>query len=77
MECGLIKPNFTVFYNIVSPESDKWIGTGWEFFDSIKDAENCRLRHEKLGNCAMLRAYFDKVDYLHLGAAHRINNGGL
>jgi len=65
------KPNWTVLYNIVSPESDKWVGTGWEFFDSERDADLCYSRQNRLGNCPTKRPYSHSVDFSHLGAAHQ------
>lgn len=62
-------PNWTVLYNIVSPEDGRWVGTGWEFFDDEEDAEFCRRRHERLGNVPTKRP-FHTNDIPHLGAAH-------
>jgi hypothetical protein len=64
-------PKWTVVYNIVSPESDQWVGTGWEFFGSEQEAELCRARHERLGNVPTKRRWHSVVDMPHLGAAHR------
>lgn len=64
-----MKPEWTLVYNIVSPESDEWVGTGWEFFTKWDDAYNAMLRHTKLGNVPTLRPYHD-LDERHLGAAH-------
>lgn len=65
------EPSWTVLYNIVSPESRRWIGTGWEFFDSHTDAEKCVERLTKAGDVAMMRP-FHPNDRPHLGAAHRM-----
>ena len=64
------QPNWTVCYNIVSPESDRWVGTGWEFFDQECDAEKSYKRHISLGNVPCKRPYFPPSDYKHLGIAH-------
>lgn len=64
-------PKWTVVYNIASPESDKWIGMGWEFFDDFSDADRCFKRQAKLGNVPTLRPFNKKADYNQLGAAHR------
>lgn len=66
------RPKWTVLYNIVSIESGKWIGTGWEFFDSDYDAIDCFMRHVELGNIPTKRPYDEDVDRSHLGACHRI-----
>lgn len=63
-------PNWTVLYNIVSPENPEWVGTGWEFFDEHSDAYEASLRLTRLGNVVTLRA-FHPNDIQHLGAAHR------
>ena len=44
-------PKWAVCYNIVSPESNTWIGTGWEFFDEEPAAQICYERHISLGDC--------------------------
>lgn len=63
-------PNWTVTYNIVSPESNSWVGTGWEFFTDEKDAQKAYDRHISLGNVPTKRPYYDKHDAVHLGAIH-------
>jgi len=65
------KPRWTVVYNIVSPESAQYVGTGWEFFVEEKEAMRCYERHNKAGNVPTKRPYHDGVDREHLGAAHR------
>lgn len=65
------RPNWTVCYNIVSPENDRWTGTGWEFFDDEKDAEKCYLRHTVGEVGATKRPYYENTDFKHLGAAHQ------
>jgi len=65
------KPKWTVVYNIVSKESNKWIGTGWEFFDDEIDASSCYARQVKAGNTPTKRPYYDKSDRKHLGAVHQ------
>ncbi len=64
-------PRWTVHYNIVSPESDTWVGRGWEFFDEEKDAEVCYKRQIEAGNVPSMRPYHDGVDRQHLGAVHQ------
>lgn len=64
------RPRWTVCYNIVSPESDTWVGTGWEFFDEECAATLAYERHQRLGNCPTKRPYYHASDYEHLGAAH-------
>jgi hypothetical protein len=64
------KPKWTVHYNIVSPENNQWVGTGWEFFDNEDDAKKAAKRNTDLGNCVGFRPYHDGVDRPHLGAAH-------
>ena len=64
-------PKWTVLYNISSPESEKWIGTGWEFFDSEKEASEAYQRHINLDNCPTKRP-FHINDRKHLGACHHI-----
>jgi len=63
-------PQWTVHYNIVSPESPAWVGTGWEFFDTRALAEECYLRQRNAGNVPTLRP-FHANDEVHLGATHR------
>lgn len=64
------QPMWTVCYNIVSRESLRWVGTGWEFFDNECDAQACFDRHVKNGNCPTKRPYYRARDRIHLGAAH-------
>lgn len=64
------EPKWTVHYNIVSPESDRWVGTGWEFFDNEADAQTAYERHQTLGNVPGKRPFHGGVDRQHLGAAH-------
>jgi len=70
------RPTWTVLYNILSPESRRWIGTGWEFFYSDSEAEECYIRHIKNGNCPTKRRYHTS-DRSHLGAAHNMKDGKL
>jgi hypothetical protein len=67
----MIEPRWTVNYNIVSPESDHWVGTGWEFFDEEAQATLCFERHSNAGNCPTKRPYYRASDWDHLGAADR------
>ena len=62
-------PKWTVHYNITSPESERWVGTGWEFFDSEGDTEKAYRRHISLGNTPSKRP-FHPSDANHLGACH-------
>lgn len=64
------RPTWTVYYNIVSPECDKWVGTGYEFFDTKEQAEAAQKRLTLLGNVVGVRPFY-KNDEPHLGAAHR------
>lgn len=64
-------PSWTVVSNIVSPESDKWVGTCWEFFDEERQAEECYTRQIEAGNTPVKRPYFEISDRGHLGAVHR------
>lgn len=63
-------PKWTVGYNIVSRESERWIGTGWEFFDDEQEAARCYDRHVSAGNCPFKRPYHE-ADFKHLGAVHQ------
>lgn len=63
-------PRWTVHYNVVSPESGRWTGSGWEFFDEERDAQSCYERNLKAGNCPTKRPFHEPVDGPHLGAAH-------
>lgn len=65
-----MKPNWTVFTNLVSPESSRWIGMSWEFFDEEIDADKCFERHFVLGNVPTKRK-FNESDRPHMGAVHR------
>ena len=53
-------PKWTVLYNIVSLESDRFVGTGWEFFDAEEDASDCYQRHIDVGNCPTKRPFHRK-----------------
>lgn len=63
------QPSWTVGYNIVSDESDQWIGTGWEFFDNESDAKQCYTRLNSTSHIAWKRP-FHSQDAKHLGAVH-------
>ena len=65
------KPKWTVRYNISSPESNRWIGNGWEFFDEEKDASRAYARIIDRGNVPTKRP-FHMNDAKHLGACHKI-----
>lgn len=64
-----MRPKWTVLYNIVSKESDTWVGTGWEFFDTEEQAQLCYNRQIAQGNCPCKRLYH-KNDVVHLAAIH-------
>lgn len=66
-----LRPRWTVVSNILSPESDKWVGTCWEFFDEERQAEECYTRQIEAGNTPTKRPYFESSDREHLGAVHR------
>jgi len=66
----LIPPRWTVVSNILSLESDKWVGTCWEFFDEESQAEECYTRQIEAGNTPTKRPYFESSDRGHLGAVH-------
>lgn len=63
------RPRLTLVYNIVN--DSKWIGTGWEFFDSEQFADDRKSELSSMGHCCTLRPYHHKTDEKHLGAAHR------
>ena len=65
-----MRPKYTVLTNLVSPESSRWVGTAWEFFDDPGEASLCYQRHLRLGNTPTLRPFHNN-DIPHLGAAHR------
>lgn len=65
-------PKWTIVYNILSLENQKWIGTGWEFFDHWADAKNAYDRHILANNVPTLRPYYEYSDAKHLGAAHNV-----
>jgi hypothetical protein len=62
------RPKWTVLYNIVN--GTKWVGTGWEFFDTEDDAATAYKQKISEGHCPTKRP-FHKNDNVHLGAAHR------
>lgn len=68
-------PKWTVLYNIVSVESEEFVGTGWEFFNDAEDASTCYRRHHDAGNCPTKRPFHRKCDIPHLGAHHRARFG--
>ncbi len=63
-------PKYTVFTNLVSPESNEFVGMSWEFFVDEGHASLCYQRHLKAGNVPSIRA-FHRSDIPHMGAAHR------
>jgi len=65
------RPRWTVVSNILSPESDEWVGTCWEFFDEESQAEECYTRQIEAGNTPTKRPYSGSIDREHLGAVHR------
>lgn len=64
-------PKWTVLTNLVSPESDKWIGMSWECFDTEQQAQDCYDRHIKLGNSPTKRPFYFECDFPHLAAIHK------
>lgn len=64
------KPNWTVLCNVVSKESDKWIGTSWEFFTREQDAQDCYDRHRKAGDCPTMRTFYEACDRKHMAVGH-------
>lgn len=62
-------PKFTLLYNIVN--STTWIGTGWEFFSSWKEAKQTLEQRRNEGHCCTLRPFNAECDTSHLGACHR------
>lgn len=63
-------PKWTVRYNIVNKHSP-WIGTGWEFFDSEREAEIAYKKHIDLGNVPTKRPFHRACDTKHLGCVDR------
>jgi hypothetical protein len=69
-----MKPTWTVLYNITTA-ANRWIGTGWEFFDNEVLARN-RVEHlQGRGFAPTLRPY-QSSDKSHLGAVHEMNGEG-
>jgi hypothetical protein len=68
---GEKRPRWTVCCNLVSPESDAWVGTSWEFFNTEDEAAACFKRHQKAGDCPTKRPFYAKVDVDHMGVADR------
>jgi len=66
-------PEWTVITNIVSPESGKWIGTCWEFFDGKVNALECEERHKEAGNTVVVMRPWHYTDAKHLGACHTMS----
>ncbi len=71
------RPKWTVHYNIAS-DGSPWVGTGWEFFDNKRLAED---RHLELSlaydglikqYASIMRPFHEEVDFPHLGAVHRM-----
>ena len=62
-------PRFTVGYNIGSGDR-RWIGTGWEFFDSEEDAERCYKQLVAQGHVPFRRPFHRGCDIPHMAAAH-------
>lgn len=65
-------PRWTVTYNIVSKESEQWVGTGWEFFTNEKDASECYQRQRASGNVPTKRPFYKSVDIPHVGVGHNL-----
>ena len=64
-------PRFTVLCNLVSPENGEYVGTSWEFFADLLDAEACARRHQAAGDVPTLRPFNELCDRPHMGAVHR------
>ncbi|KKM74951.1 hypothetical protein LCGC14_1395130 [marine sediment metagenome] len=71
----MIEPKWTVVCNLLSPESDTWTGTSWEFFEKEEEAEACFNRHDRAGDCPTKRPFYRRTDLLHLANAHLIPQG--
>ncbi len=71
----MMRPKFTVLYNIVVPGA-MWIGTGWEFFDDQEIAQARYDYHVGIGNVPTMRPYNHKCDFKHLGTVHVIAGDG-
>lgn len=65
-------PKWTVTTNLVSPESDQYVGTSWEFFSDEGHASLCYQRHKAAGNCPCIRPYNHTADNKYMGVVHRV-----
>lgn len=71
------RPKWTVHYNIAN-EGSPWVGTGWEFFDNKRLAENRHLELSLKYNgltrrySPTIRPFHEETDIFHLGAVHRM-----
>lgn len=62
-------PMWTVLYNIAN--GTRYVGTGWEFFDTREEAAACYKRQQDAGNYPTMRPFYETVDVPHMGAVHR------
>jgi hypothetical protein len=62
------EPRWTVHYNI---NCGDWVGTGWEFFNSDDEAQDCYEAVQRNGDVPTKRPYHRATDEKHLGAIHR------
>jgi hypothetical protein len=62
-------PNWTVLYNIDS--KTKWVGTGWEFFDTEEEAKTLMKKRQAEGHCCGMRPFNEECDRKHMGATHQ------
>jgi len=58
-------PQWVIGYDVSSPESKKWAGTHWEFFDTEEEALACYRRQILAGNSPFKRPYKES-DKVHL-----------
>lgn len=63
------KPEWTVLYNIDS--KTRWVGTGWEFFDTETEARATMEARQKEGHCCGMRPFHEGRDRQHMGASHQ------
>lgn len=60
-------PVWTVIYDI---HSKRWQGSGFEFFDAEKDAQECLDRRIALGAQGFKRPFCPRCDRAGMAAAH-------
>lgn len=61
-----MQPKWTVVTNILSPESTRWIGKSWEFFDEEEQAQQCYERHATVGEVPTKRPFYKQADMAHM-----------